>query len=119
MEYFRCNIIRLITAVIMLVVSVLGGISAHAVDAQTSRVTNVETAESICNYECADTESEYQTDCCMRRENRYLNKIKPSYFAKFNLSHSTISTTNHVDIRTMCYTRTPKQLSTLFCTLRI
>ena len=117
MEYFRCNIIRTITAVLIMVVSVQSGMFEYILSSQTASIMNKEEVLHHSTTEYADTENESNDECCPRRVKKHLSRTSHPQFA--NLFHSVKRLTEHIVIPITCPIKTSRPLYTLFCTLII
>ena len=117
MEYFRCNIIRTITAVLIMVVSVQSGMFEYILSSQTASIMNKEEVLHHSTTEYADTENESNNECCLRRVKKNSSRTSHSHFA--NLSHSVRRLTEHVVTPITYSIKTSRPLSTLFCTFLI
>ena len=118
MEYFRCNIIRTITAALIMVVSVQSGMFEYILSSQTVSIMNLEEVVHHSTTEYADTENESNNECCLRRVKKHPCRTPHSpLFA--NLSHSVKRLTEHIVTPITCPIKTSRPLSTLFCTFLI
>lgn len=117
MEYFRCNIIRAITALLIMVVSVQGGMFEYILDTQTTSAMNMEEALHYGTTECEDTENESNDECCLRRVKKHSISTTLPHFA--HLYHPVKRSTEHIVTPITCSVKTSRPLSTLFCTFLI
>ena len=117
MEYFRCNIIRTITAVLIMVVSVQSGMFEYILNTQTVSIMNWEEVLYHNTTEYTDTENESNDECYLRRVKKHSNGTSHSHFA--SLYHSIRRLTEHIVTPITCPIKTSRPLSTLFCTFLI
>lgn len=119
MEYFRCNIIKIITTALIMVVSVHSGMFEYILDTQTSPTMNLEEVLHLNTTECEDTENESNDECCLRRAKKHLSRITTSHFANINFSHFIKRQTEHTATHIPYFSKTSRHLSALFCTFII
>lgn len=119
MEYFRCNIIRTITTVLIMVVSVQSGMFEYILSTQTTPIMNLEEVLHHSTTEYADTENESNDECYLRRVKKHSIRITALHFANFNSSHSVKRQAAHIIISVTSPSKTSRHLSELFCTLLI
>lgn len=117
MEYFRCNIIRTITTVLIMVVSVQSGMFEYILSTQTTPIMNLEEVLHHSTTEYADAENESNDECYLRRVKKHSNRTSHSHFA--SLYHSIRRLTEHIVTPNTCSIKTSRPLSTLFCTFLI
>jgi len=117
MEYFRCNIIRTISAVLIIVVSVQSGMFEYILSTQATPIMNLEEVLHHSMTEYADTENESNDECCLRRVKKHSSRTSHSHFAI--LSHSVRRLAEHIVTPITCSIKISRHLSTLFCTFLI
>ena len=117
MEYFRCNIIRAITAAVIMVVSVQSGVFEYSLSTQTASVMNLEEVLHHTTTEYSDTENESNDEGCLRRIKKYSSRTTHSHCA--NLFHFVRRLTEHTVTPITCSIKPSRPLSKLFCTLLI
>lgn len=119
MKYFRSNIIRIITAVLIMVVSVKVGMVEYILDTQTSSSINLEENLYFSTTECVNEENASNDECHLRRVKKNLNRTTHLNFANLYLPFSIKSQTKHITTHIAFPHRTSRHLSALFCTLLI
>lgn len=119
MEHFRCNIIRILTAIVMMVVFVHGGMFECILNAQTSSITNIEDVLHNSKVACEDTENDSNDDCCFRRARKFFNSTTPLHFVISNLLFSAKGRTSVTYLAHIAHFAKTRHFSTLYCTFRI
>ena len=119
MEYFRRNIVGVITAAIIMVVSIQGGVFGYLLDTQTTPIMNVEDVKHHSTTEYTDTENESNDEGCPRRAKNHSTRVIISHFTNFNLPNYIKRHTNQIATHIIHPAKTSRSLSTLFCTLLI
>ena len=119
MEYFRRNIIEAITAVLIMVVSIQGGMFGYMLDTQTTPTVNLEDVMGHNTTQYTDTENESNDEGCLRRVKNHSVRVVTTPFTSFNFSHYIKRQTNHIATHITPPAKTSRPLSTLFCTFLI
>ena len=119
MEYFRCNIIRIITAILIMVVSIQGGMFEYILSIQTNPAMSLEEPLHYGASEYANMENESNDECYPSRVKKHSIRITALHFANFNSSHSIKRQATHIIIPATSTSKISRHLSELFCTLLI
>ena len=119
MEYFRCNITRAITALIVMVVSVQGGMFEYILSTQTTHTMNLEQIAHHSSTIYADTENESNDEGYLRRVTKHPIRTTTLHFTDFKSPYSIKWQVANIVAPTPRPTKISKCLSELFCTLLI
>lgn len=114
-----CNIIRIITAVLIMVVSVHGGMVEYILDTQTSSPINLEENLYLSTTECANTENETNDECHLRRVKKHLSRTTHLHIAYLYLPFSIKRQAKYITTHIAFPYLTSRHLSALFCTFLI
>ena len=117
MEYFRCSIVGIIAAVLIMVVSVQDGMFEYVSSAQTLPTMNFEEETNLNATEYSDTENESNDEGCLRRVKKHSSRIPRLHFAHF--THYVQRVSEQIILPVPRLSTMSRPLSTLFCTLLI
>lgn len=117
MDYFRCDIIRTITTLMIAVVSVQGGMFEDILSALTTPTVGLEEVMHHRSTEYADTQNESNDECYPRRVKRYFDRTIHTHATNLFLSVKRPIERTITPVKSSY--KASRHLSTLFCTLLI